>query len=752
MAFGVTVVLALTSFASAGAAELPVASGSDGGGVVPALVDAPSRRGCGDAVLLSSATYVSMGDSYSAGEGMNCYFAVDGNDRIDGCHRSRKSWAVGWLPGSARKFVACTGAVSENVHLSRQDRRGATIQALALSPSVTGATISIGGNDAFFGDIVRSCLTLVVDQRIGPDLPLLHVGERLPGSTGTCSELLAKSERVIADELPGRLTSLYRALLARADGVERWRRDAPTGSNRQFRLVVVTYPDLFPSDLRGTASWPETGRFCRVANLETNPNLAYRLGFGSGDVRRFRALQNQLNQTIRDAVGEIRAGGDTRIRIADAATRFPDRANTCGREGQPAPFINGIFLSPAFFAKVTECTLNFGVCIKRKFSNAFGEPVSAASFHLTGRGNDALAGLAQETISPNVALSILKRVLPRATPGVDYSTRIGFVGGSNNATFTLTSGALPQGLTLARDGFITGTPAPSAATSTFAITATSGTRTASRTLTLSVAAAPTAAVPSLIDAGYGHNCRIRDTGTVVCWGSNVSGQTTAPAGTFAAVSAGDYHTCGVRTTGTIACWGNSGNGETTPPPGLFTSVSAGNGYTCGIRDIGTIACWGENDYGQTTAPAGTFTAVSAGGEHTCGLRTTGTIACWGSDFSGEAIPPAGTFTAVSAGHVHTCGIRTTGTIACWGSDGDGQATPPSGTFTAVSAGYLHTCGIRTSGTIACWGRNWDGQATPPAGTFTVVIAGGHYSCGLHVGDVFECWGRFWFAWPKAVRE
>ena len=74
-----------------------------------------------------------------------------------------------------------------------------------------------------------------------------------------------------------------------------------------------------------------------------------------------------------------------------------------------------------------------------------------------------------------------------------------------------------------------------------------------------------------------HNCAIRDTGEVVCWGYDESGQSRPPGGTFASVSAGDFHTCGVRDTGAVECWGDDRGGKSRPPLGTFTTVSAGAG-------------------------------------------------------------------------------------------------------------------------------------------------------------------------------
>jgi alpha-tubulin suppressor-like RCC1 family protein len=59
---------------------------------------------------------------------------------------------------------------------------------------------------------------------------------------------------------------------------------------------------------------------------------------------------------------------------------------------------------------------------------------------------------------------------------------------------------------------------------------------------------------------------VRSDGTVACWGRNVAGQATPPAGAFTQVAAGFEHSCGVGSDGTAACWGTNSNGQLTPPP------------------------------------------------------------------------------------------------------------------------------------------------------------------------------------------
>lgn len=126
---------------------------------------------------------VAMGDSYSSGEG-----ASEGNqdyypetnyrdkDTRDACHRSRQAWSRqatipgetlptgdldnAWSPRMDYHLIACSGARTYNV-LNVVQGNGGEIPQLDqgyLDNNTTLVTISIGGNDARFGNIFQTCL------------------------------------------------------------------------------------------------------------------------------------------------------------------------------------------------------------------------------------------------------------------------------------------------------------------------------------------------------------------------------------------------------------------------------------------------------------------------------------------------------------------------------------------------------------------------------------------------------------------
>lgn len=273
-----------------------------------------------------------------------------------------------------------------------------------------------------------------------------------------------------------------------------------------------------------------------------------------------------------------------------------------------------------------------------------------------------------------------------------------------------------------------------------------------------------------VSAGEAHSCGLKTGGSVVCWGSDDSGQSSPPAGRFVSFDAGDDHGCGIRPDQTVVCWGDKSHGKAAAPAGSFTQVSAGGFLSCGIKTDRTVACWGHWSW---ATPTGEFTQVSVGGLHACGIRTDGSTVCWGSNADGRSQVPTGSFTQVSAGREHSCGVKSDQTVVCWGYNFWGQTDAPSGSFVEVqagwatscgrkadgsvecwgdapvalagpfaqiSAGYFHACGLNSGGDVRCWGLRNFGQVSAPAGSFTQVSAGRFHSCGVRADRSVVCWG------------
>jgi len=128
------------------------------------LVAAPSDGTHGGAAK----NYVALGDSYSSGEGLGPYRpdSILGSDK---CDRSDKAYGP-QLATAARltltAFVACSGAVTADItNPNHRNPEGA--QTLFLPASTRVVTLTIGGNDAGFVDILDKCIHDPVHFHVG---------------------------------------------------------------------------------------------------------------------------------------------------------------------------------------------------------------------------------------------------------------------------------------------------------------------------------------------------------------------------------------------------------------------------------------------------------------------------------------------------------------------------------------------------------------------------------------------------------
>ncbi|RFS82894.1 SGNH/GDSL hydrolase family protein [Actinomadura spongiicola] len=146
----------------------------------------------------AATSYVALGDSYSSGTGAGSYDPASGS-----CTRSTNAYPKLWAAAhetASFKFVACSGATTETVISG---------QLGALSSSTTLVSISVGGNDAGFADVMQTCVLK---------------------STSTCQSRVAQAETYMKNTLPGRLESVYSKIRDRAPSA---------------RVVVLGYPRLY---------------------------------------------------------------------------------------------------------------------------------------------------------------------------------------------------------------------------------------------------------------------------------------------------------------------------------------------------------------------------------------------------------------------------------------------------------------------------------------------------------------------------
>ncbi|MFG1808755.1 SGNH/GDSL hydrolase family protein [Streptomyces sp. NPDC049040] len=185
--------------------------------------------------------YVALGDSYSAGNGAGNYISSSGN-----CHRSNSAYPALWAGAhspSSFTFAACSGAVTSDVTGS---------QLGGLNSSTGLVTVTIGGNDAGFSDVITTCVT---------------------GSDSTCVNRVNTAEAFVRNTLPGRLDTVYNAIHAKAPNA---------------RVVVLGYPDMYTLNVFCIGmSATKHQKIDEAADVldSTTASVAAAHGFVFGDVR-----------------------------------------------------------------------------------------------------------------------------------------------------------------------------------------------------------------------------------------------------------------------------------------------------------------------------------------------------------------------------------------------------------------------------------------------------------------------------------
>ena len=161
--------------------------------------------------------YVALGDSYSSGTGTRSYI----NDGTS-CQRSTSAYPslLAAQKGYALNFRACSGATIPDV---------TNTQLSALSSATRYVTISVGGNDAGFGDVLTECAT--------------------PWWAGDCNGAIDGAQSFINNTLPGRLSTLYSSIRSRASVA---------------KVVVVGYPRIFMGVDCNAGTWFSPAEMTRL--------------------------------------------------------------------------------------------------------------------------------------------------------------------------------------------------------------------------------------------------------------------------------------------------------------------------------------------------------------------------------------------------------------------------------------------------------------------------------------------------------
>ena len=295
-----------------------------------------------------TSSYVALGDSYSSGEGLGPFYA-DSDSASDQCHRS----VSGSYPAKVASALVARGAVAQNDWLSaacsgnvvdnlltgvggNQGDQGIS-QLTWLSPSTRFATLTIGGNDVRFADILSKCVFRNGDG-VHLDDPSSVIAR--PWDASSCSAILSEATNTL-----GNPTQFSSALRTKLRGTyDDILRAAPNAT-----LAVATYPWIFPAPSAYAAKMVSpvvngkttSIRYCQVGNV------IYSFGVRNTEVTKFRKIQAAMNQSIRLAVGDLRNAGYRRIRLVDLANQssLSSHTITCGDASRPQPYISGVLVN-----------------------------------------------------------------------------------------------------------------------------------------------------------------------------------------------------------------------------------------------------------------------------------------------------------------------------------------------------------------------------------------------------------------------
>jgi lysophospholipase L1-like esterase len=147
----------------------------------------------------SASQYVALGDSYSSGVGTRVFYTESGS-----CKRSPEAYPpkVASQKGYTLSFQACSGAKTTDVNAN---------QLGTLTSTTNLVTITIGGNDAGFSNVIINCALYYF----------------------TCGSSISEANSFIANKLPGLLETTYNDIRTRATTAH---------------VVVLGYPHLFTKE------------------------------------------------------------------------------------------------------------------------------------------------------------------------------------------------------------------------------------------------------------------------------------------------------------------------------------------------------------------------------------------------------------------------------------------------------------------------------------------------------------------------
>jgi len=313
-------------------------------------------------------------------------------------------------------------------------------------------------------------------------------------------------------------------------------------------------------------------------------------------------------------------------------------------------------------------------------------------------------------------------------------------------------------------------------------------------------AAPVPSLKVTAISGYDHMLALLSNGRVMAWGRNYAGQLGNGSNLTSnvampvyewdgkainlenvkAVSAGGQFSLALKEDGTVVSWGGNLSKELgrspeqyaghyaepvqfPPDSGKIVQISAGATHSLALDEFGNVWAWGDNQAGQagigssgtgnfvatparamktSTEPLTNIKQVSAGTAFSLALTEDGKVLAWGYNAhyqlgNGGNSQKFYTYPApvlsspsqvlqqvqeISAGGHHSLARMNDGTIQAWGWNNYGQLgtgntsdgifampVPNLSSITSVATGFFHSLALKDDGTFWSWGNNEDKQ-------------------------------------------
>jgi hypothetical protein len=281
--------------------------------------------------------YVALGDSYSAGNGLTPY--VPGTS-ANGCNRSVSSAYPDLLfallrqqdPGASFTFNACSGALTGDIFNTTvfPSFNIPPQVSEAVEPSVGLVTITIGGDDADFANVVEQCL--ISGDCLNEEFP--------PRGVPEMTSVQVPQGKLLTQWGPHTIEAIG---TSDAELFKQLRSDFPNA-----RIVVIGYPYLFPD--QAAPGFPYYPPLC--SSILNRLSVTERDGI--------RTLQDEFNDRIYEEA--VAAGIEFVSPVA-----IWDHHEPCGSSGQ--------------YTNSVKPYLNFPV------------PINGSSFHPNAAGQQTLAAL-----------------------------------------------------------------------------------------------------------------------------------------------------------------------------------------------------------------------------------------------------------------------------------------------------------------------------------------------------------------------